>query len=168
MLFFTSDTHFYDPEIIKKYGRKFAAIETMNSTLIENWNSVVSAKDEIYILGDFLIGGNGSKANKILDQLNGFKYLIRGNHDEYVEDDNFYKAIFRWVKDYHVLVINGIKFILFHFPLFEWDTGHFFLRQHTPLRPYPYWLDSIALYPYQVLQKMKTVEVSSILTLCGI
>jgi len=90
MLFFTSDTHFYDPKIIKKYGRKFAAIESMNSALIENWNSVVSMKDEVYILGDFLIGGSGSKANKILEQLNGFKYLIRGNHDEYTDDDNGY------------------------------------------------------------------------------
>ena len=68
-----------------------------------------------------MVGSNGIAANKILSQLNGIKYLIRGNHDTYVEDKAFDKALFQWIKRYAVLKYNEIKIVLFHFPLFEWE-----------------------------------------------
>ena len=44
MLFFTSDTHFNDSKIIKQYGRAFSDVESMNTTLISNWNALFPLK----------------------------------------------------------------------------------------------------------------------------
>jgi calcineurin-like phosphoesterase family protein len=93
----------------------------MNETLIKNWNSCVSDKDEIYILGDFLFKGGALEAKNILKRLNGKKYMIRGNHDKFLEDKDFNKNYFKWINDYYVLHYQKIKFILFHYPIFEWD-----------------------------------------------
>jgi len=93
----------------------------MNNTLIQNWNSCVKNKDEIYILGDFIYKGSGAEANAILKKLNGKKYLIRGNHDIFIEDKSFNKNSFIWIKDYHVLNYKKTEMILFHYPIFEWE-----------------------------------------------
>jgi calcineurin-like phosphoesterase family protein len=93
----------------------------MNKTLIENWNSRIAGGDEIYILGDFLVRGTGEEANEIVKKLNGRKYLIRGNHDKFLDNKDFDKSGFVWIKDYHVLYYEKRKFVLFHYPILEWD-----------------------------------------------
>ena len=124
MLYFTADTHFNHASIIKLCGRPFENVEQMNSALIQNWNSCIGSNDEIYILGDFLFKGNGIEANNLLQSLNGKKYLIKGNHDKYLEDKAFNKNNFKWIKDYYVLSYGGKKFVLFHYPILEWE-GYF-------------------------------------------
>jgi calcineurin-like phosphoesterase family protein len=96
----------------------------MNGKLMQNWNSCVSNDDEIYILGDFMFRGNGMEANNLLKKLNGRKYLIKGNHDKFVGDKTFDKNNFEWIKDYYVLNYRKTKFVLFHYPIFEWE-GYF-------------------------------------------
>ena len=32
-----------------------------------------------------------------------------------------YESDFEWIKDYHVLRIDGQRLVLFHFPILEWD-----------------------------------------------
>jgi calcineurin-like phosphoesterase family protein len=124
MIYFTSDTHFFDTQIIKKYGRKFQNIVEMHKKIITNWNSIIGEGDEVFFLGDLLLSNDGRKANGILNNLNGIKYLIRGNHDNYVDDKEFDKTKFKWIKDYHILNYKKYKFVLFHYPIFEWD-GYF-------------------------------------------
>jgi calcineurin-like phosphoesterase family protein len=124
MIYFTADTHFNHENIIKLCGRPFSGVAEMNETLIENWNSCVKANDEIYILGDFAFKGSALEAEKIIKRLNGIKYLIRGNHDKFLDDKNFNKNHFKWIKDYYVLPYQKTKFVLFHYPLLEWD-GYF-------------------------------------------
>ena len=83
MRFFTSDHHFFHKNILKyeaKY-RPFTDVEEMNHTLIQIWNDTVAATDEVYYLGDFAFCASVEQAWSILDQLNGIKYLIKGNHD---------------------------------------------------------------------------------------
>ena len=94
----------------------------MNKVLIQNWNTYVTDNDEIYILGDFIHKGDGKKANEILSRLKGRKYLIKGNHENYLSDPHFNQNLFEWIKDYHMVTLNGIKFILFHYPILEWDS----------------------------------------------
>ena len=53
--------------------------------------------------------------------MKGKKYLIRGNHDKFLNDENFDAGAFEWVKDYFVLNYKKMKFILFHYPILEWD-----------------------------------------------
>jgi calcineurin-like phosphoesterase family protein len=54
MLFFTSDTHFNDSKIIKQHGRAFSDVESMNTTLISNWNTVISPEFVVIGYHDFL------------------------------------------------------------------------------------------------------------------
>lgn len=124
MIYFTADTHFNHSNIIKLCGRPFSNVEQMNETLTKNWNSCVKNDDEIYILGDFIFKGDAAKANDIMKKLNGKKYLIKGNHDRFINDSNFNQNNFKWIKYYHVLNHQGIKLILFHYPILEWE-GYF-------------------------------------------
>ena len=61
---------------------------------------------------------------EILQQLNGRKYLVRGNHDQFVDKTSFDRSWFEWVKDYHGLSYQKQQFILFHYPLAEWNRAH--------------------------------------------
>ena len=52
--------------------------------LKENWNSVVSPEDSVVIPGDISWAMNFNEAKKdfsFLNELNGTKYLLKGNHD---------------------------------------------------------------------------------------
>ena len=136
MIYFTSDTHFYHNNIVQLCDRPFRDYDEMHRTLVLNWNSMVRDTDEIYILGDFIHKGNGEEANKILKKLKGKKYLIRGNHDKYLEDIHFDQNLFIWVKDYYGLNYKKIKFILFHYPILEWagffrDSIHLYGHVHN-------------------------------------
>jgi calcineurin-like phosphoesterase family protein len=121
MLYFTADTHFCHGRIIPTCGRPFEDVEEMHKTLIANWNSSVSDEDEIYILGDFAYKASGREANAILAQLKGKKYLIKGNHENYLASSDFRHEAFEWEKEYHSFFYGGIKIVLFHYPLLEWD-----------------------------------------------
>lgn len=123
MIFFTSDTHFYHTNVIKHSSRPFKDIENMNRALIENWNSTVTDNDEIFILGDVTLKGT-SYANKILSRLNGQKYLVKGNHDRFAEQQSFDKSSLIWIKDYYELRCKDMLFILFHYPIKDWNHRH--------------------------------------------
>lgn len=81
MIWFTSDPHYHHKKVIGFCGRPFATVEEMNEALIERWNECVRPEDTVYVLGDFCFGGAG-KQSEILKRLNGYKILIKGNHDE--------------------------------------------------------------------------------------
>jgi len=121
MIYFTSDLHFNHTNIIKLNERPFSHINEMNEKLIANWNSCVAEEDDVYILGDFIYKSGDLSAEAIATRLNGTKYLIKGNHDKIIEEDYLYSGLFEWVKDYYVLHHQKIKFILFHYPIYEWD-----------------------------------------------
>lgn len=80
MIWLTSDTHFNHANIIKYCSRPFADAETMNRELIARWNASVQPGDYVFHLGDFALG-KADEMLPIFEQLNGFKHLIRGNHD---------------------------------------------------------------------------------------
>ena len=98
MIYFTADLHFGHSNVISYENRPFQTVEEMDGALIQNWNRRVSPEDEIFILGDLTLKGP-EKANAVLEQLQGRKYLVRGNHDGYVERAAFCQAHFQWVKD---------------------------------------------------------------------
>ena len=50
-----------------------------DETIIKNWNSVVHKRDKVFILGDITM--ENSKWYFRLDELNGSKVVILGNHD---------------------------------------------------------------------------------------
>lgn len=97
--FFIADTHFGDSAIRKYENRPFETTEQMDAELISNWNKTVSKTDTVYILGDF--GADGYE-DQILSQLNGKKYLIKGNHDT-KSNDEYRKLGFDEVYDYPII-----------------------------------------------------------------
>ncbi len=124
MIYFTADTHFFHSNIIRLANRPFPNLDSMHRTLIQYWNASVRPGDEIYILGDFMFQGSGADARQLLQKLNGTKYLIRGNHDKFLDDGDFDVSAFAWVKDYYALNYKKLKFVLFHYPILEWQ-GYF-------------------------------------------
>lgn len=107
-VFFIADMHFDDENILKYEKRPFNDVGSMNSQIINRWNSVVRKNDTVYVLGD--VG-----ATNAIKSLNGTKYLIRGNHDK--ESNEFYRnAGFKEVYD-HPIIIDDF-WILSHSPLY--------------------------------------------------
>ena len=112
MIYFIADTHFSEENIMRYENRPFADVTEMNDELLFRWNGVVSQDDEVYVLGDF--GADGQE-KCILRQLNGKKYLIKGNHD--VKSNQYYRdAGFEEVYD-HPIIIRDF-WILSHEPLY--------------------------------------------------
>ncbi|MFR4986484.1 MAG: metallophosphoesterase [Lachnospirales bacterium] len=102
---------------------------------LENWNNKVTDKDAIYILGDFTLKKAEEYILNILNQLNGEKYLIKGNHDYWVKKKSL-SSKFEWIKDYYELKYNKEKFVLCHYPLVEWngsrnENSSYHLYGHT-------------------------------------
>jgi calcineurin-like phosphoesterase family protein len=78
---FTSDTHFHHSNVIKYCGRPFCCKHSMNEGLIMRWNGVVTKPNRrIFMLGDFAFGSPNA-VRRVLERLNGYKILIKGNHD---------------------------------------------------------------------------------------
>jgi calcineurin-like phosphoesterase family protein len=79
--FITADTHFGHEGILGFCNRPFKNVEKMNEVLIRNWNGRVKPKDTVIFLGDFAYR-TAKHIGHYLDQLNGEKIFIRGNHDK--------------------------------------------------------------------------------------
>jgi len=82
--FFWADGHLDHFNILKYCNRPFNGIKEMQAVIIKNWNSVVTEKDTVYILGDLWMSKESasSRLQKILNTLKGEKHLILGNHDD--------------------------------------------------------------------------------------
>ncbi len=95
MIFFTADPHFGHEKIIRHCNRPFRSAEEMYRRLIQNWNNTVTPDEDVYILGDITMRG-GEFANGVLLQLNGKKYIVRGNHDRFCDNEAFDNRLVEW------------------------------------------------------------------------
>jgi calcineurin-like phosphoesterase family protein len=132
--FLISDTHFGHQGVCNFLRddntklRPWDNYESMDEDLVKNWNSVVSASDRVYHLGDVVIN---RRALKTLGRLNGRKVLIKGNHDIFKLHD--YVEYFDDIRAYHVLE----DCVLSHVPvhpdtLYRWNCnihGHLHHRR---------------------------------------
>ena len=123
MKYFTSDQHFFDPDIISFADRPYANPDAMNEDLIARFLAKTRDADEIYILGDVF----GSKppddqyasAKWAMERL-GIKdrpfHLMRGNHD-HLTDDEYRKIGFRTVMEKFAFVeLGGMQVMISHDP----------------------------------------------------
>lgn len=129
MIYYTSDLHFGHKNIIKYENRPFESIEDMTKGLIERWNNKVTNNDIVYILGDFALKNQYMNKAKILEcfkRLNGCKYLVPGNHDNYLTKD-FIEEISiddnnTWIMNSLTEIVDEYRIvILCHYPIEEWD-----------------------------------------------
>lgn len=138
MIYFTSDLHFgHDKEFIYK-NRGFNSIKEHDQAIINNWNNLIKNGDDVYILGDIILGDN-LYGLECLKKLKGNLYIILGNHDTKQRIDlykqlveyNFMKwkctAGAEWGIDYPTTKVLGYadmlkykkyNFYLSHYPTF--------------------------------------------------
>ena len=119
--FYIADTHFAHTNILHFDNRPWSNIEEHDTALIEKWNSVVTSQDTVYILGDFHWGKECDWI-EVLENLNGNKVLIRGNHDIIPQKS---KKYFQDIKDYKEIDDNGRKVVLCHYPM-PYFKNHFY------------------------------------------
>jgi len=128
--FITSDTHFNHKNIIRYCNRPFVCIEEMNAILIYNWNEVVGPEDTVYHLGDLFFGSR-TKAEVILDQLNGSITLVLGNHDRHRKQLAFFKEMGIYTCKTFRMVLDGHELLMVHEPEGRAEKGSILLHGHT-------------------------------------
>jgi len=133
-IFFVADTHINHANILRHCNRPWKSVEEHDEALINNWNSVVSRKDIVYLLGDFAMipkQDDGTPRMKLYRKLrmrlNGKICLIIGNHD--VMSNEVYDC-FTEVSPLKEIKINGEKITLCHYPMRSWN-GSFHGRKHV-------------------------------------
>lgn len=153
MIYYTSDLHLGNSNIIGYENRPWKTVDEMDQGLIDRWNSRVKDKDKVYVLGDFCFKG-ASKAITFLEQLKGEIHLIRGNHDHFMGQLSFQewsqwdsmamsaqrpsRRIINegWYKHFED---SGREVVLCHFPIMYWDgmddRGSYHLYGHMHSRP---------------------------------
>jgi calcineurin-like phosphoesterase family protein len=85
-VFFTADTHFGHAAARALYHRPFPSVAAMDEAMVARWNETVGPDDEVWHLGDFVVGPRkesavAEAAASLLARLNGRKRLVIGNND---------------------------------------------------------------------------------------
>lgn len=93
-----SDLHLGHNNIIKfSKGLRFGEnIEEHDQWIIDQWNSVVTKQDLVYVLGDVSMTKKGLE---LVKKLKGSKHLVKGNHD--IESIDTYKQYFSAIYGLH-------------------------------------------------------------------
>ncbi len=121
-VFFSSDYHLNHTNIIKYSKRPFAIVEEMNEAIISRYNSRVGPNDELWFLGDFILGRDQVKEAEIfLSRMHGRKHLILGNHDPRRVD--FYR-LFASCHEYQEIKVHGQRITLCHYAARVWNKSH--------------------------------------------
>ena len=122
MIYFTSDLHLGHANSIEFTNRPFANVDEMNEMLIHNINSVVEKTDELWILGDFAYKVDREKVREFRNSILCKRvHLVVGNHDKDYSQDH----IFQSVQSYKELKTPYGRFVLFHYPILEWNAAHY-------------------------------------------
>jgi len=150
MDFIISDLHHSHSNIIRYEQRPFKNVIEMNEYISNNWNSVVTDRDRVFVLGDVMFSHNEKEVIEFLNSLNGKIIIVYGNHDKPLTK-LFFQCRFRNSKEkiyiappiYEPKVIIGEedggkyeKVFLSHYPTFSWNgkyhgRKHFYGHVHT-------------------------------------
>ena len=166
--FLTADTHFGHSKMKKWQERPM----NVDEIIVEEWNKQISKKDSVLHLGDLSMK-NKEITKAITDQLNGSKFLVRGNHDGHSEtwyrDCGFttVEAIYKRFKDKYE---NRITVLFTHEPVQDlpekWYNihGHFHGIDHRgpppSIRHYDVGVDVYGYKPvrlYRVLEELRYI-----------
>lgn len=116
MIYFTSDFHFCHNRDFIYERRGFSSIEEHDKTIIDNFNSIVTDEDILYILGDVFLDDN-EKGMECLQSLKGEKHVILGNHDTNAKIELLKQAT----------IIEGYANV------FEYKKYHFYLSHYPSI-----------------------------------
>ena len=138
-VYFTSDTHFGDPRILRLDRRPFPDLAAHDTALIANWNARVAPDDTVWHLGDFALGPSAARVRAILASLRGVKHLIVGNNDG---PDTLSAPDWASVGHYAEITVENRALVLCHYAFRTWNgisRGALNLHGHShgQLRPNP-------------------------------
>lgn len=104
-VFFISDLHLGHLKALE--FRPFNTLEEHDQHIIDCWNSVVRPSDVVWVLGDVALNRDSLKK---IDQCNGRKKLVLGNHDLYPieEYQKWFTHIMAVRRAYHGLVLSHV------------------------------------------------------------
>lgn len=127
MEYIISDLHFGHKNIFNFCPSKRAKynndIHFMTEEMIREWNEIANEDDLIYILGDVSFF-RPLRTVSILQQLNGNKILIVGNHDKKLLKNLHFKDCFTEIHNYLEITFGKHRIIMFHYPIAEWNGAH--------------------------------------------
>lgn len=120
--FIIADTHFGHANVLKyEPKRKTILGDYPDQRMAELWNAAVSPTDTVLHLGDFAF--KSEAVHTCGSQLNGKKYLLRGNHDKtaQVQLENGFAEVIDFPNKgepaYLVTVVDGIRILFSHYPI---------------------------------------------------
>ena len=121
MIYYIADMHFGHTNVLRFDNRPFPDTAQMDDTLIQNWNGRVTSDDTVYVLGD-AFWKNEENSIQVMQQLNGHKHLIQGNHDRVKGNLRPY-----WESIEQYAEINDEKrlVILSHYPILFYKNQHY-------------------------------------------
>ncbi len=159
-VWFTSDPHYDHKNICsattswnvsRKEVRQFSSLEEMNSTIVNNINSVVGPGDILFDLGDHSFN-DWENIRKFRERIVCENiYHVLGNHDDHIENnkDNvqeLFKGVYQGNLQVEINRANQplidptdhiVRLFLNHYPIISWrDLGkgviHLFGHVHLP------------------------------------
>lgn len=142
MIYITGDYHLMHNNILRLCNRPFPNIETHDLEIISRNNEVVSNKDTIWDLGD--ISYRSSSLEKLVDylnQLNGKRKLLLGNHDTAIRKAYKKGLLDKLIKSGKLEVIGGESAIndpSLIVAKFLNEFGHKFVLSHYAYRTWPH------------------------------
>lgn len=129
-IWFTSDLHFCHNKEFLFQPRGFNTVEDMNEAIVQNWNSIVTPFDDIYVLGDLMLNDN-EKGIELLNSLKGNIHVILGNHDTDTRI-NLYNNCSNISKIEYVTILKygKYRFYLSHYPTITSNVDEKHFSQH--------------------------------------
>ena len=121
MIYYIADMHFGHENVIHFDDRPFADTEQMDEVLIQNWNERVTSEDTVYVLGD-AFWKNEENSIRIIQQLNGHKHLIQGNHDRV---KGKLRPYWESIEQYAEVNDENRLVILSHYPILFYKNQHY-------------------------------------------
>lgn len=147
-IWLTTDTHWNH---VKMVAKKFRPID-YEERIRRNWNAMINPLDVVFHLGDVICGREGELAG-ILENLNGTKILVRGNHDEGRSVTWFLEHGFSAVTD--GIAINGAY--LTHEPAVAVPPGCI-MNIHGHLHDDGHRMADYQLQPFNVLLSLEILD----------
>ena len=130
MIYFTSDWHFnHDKDFIWK-KRGYNSVEEMNDDLINKICSTLDEGDELWVIGD-LVMGDIDKAAAVLSRIPYSVHFLVGNHDT-LKRVNLYNSL-GWINHERAIQVTdgSWDFYLSHYPTVTMNYDD--VKKHHPL-----------------------------------
>jgi len=119
MIYFTADWHLWHENIIGFCNREFKTCRQMHKRILYEHNNLVQKDDILYIIGDVYWKNSMEELKRILENYNGRKILVLGNHDR-MKPFDYIEAGFSQV----ATSLEVQEFILVHDPCYSVINPH--------------------------------------------